>query len=185
MKVVIIHGTGGSPDGNWFPWLSAELTKRKFDVVVPRMPTPEGQSLAAWLTAFDQLVGPVDANTILIGHSVGAVFLLRLLERVQNPVRSSFFVAGFSGFLGLPKFDTLNSTFVNGGYNWKAIRSNAGEVFCYSGSDDPYVPLAQAIDLAKNLGVEAQIIEGGGHLNAEFGYRTFPLILNELTKLGV
>lgn len=181
MKVVIIHGTGGNPDGNWFPWLSAELSKCNVPVIIPRMPTPEGQSLAAWLTTFDTLVGPVDAETVLIGHSVGAVFLLRLLERIEKPVRASFFVAGFIGYLGIEKFDLLNSTFVEGEYDWNLIQSNAGKAVCFSGSDDPYVPIEQGIEIARNLKVAPRIIEGGGHLNAEFGYHTFPLLLEELS----
>jgi hypothetical protein len=41
-KFVIIHGTKGSPEGNWFPWLADFLRQQHAEVVVPRMPTPEG-----------------------------------------------------------------------------------------------------------------------------------------------
>ena len=35
---IIIHGSFGSKDGNWFPWLKKELEKENKDVVVPQMP---------------------------------------------------------------------------------------------------------------------------------------------------
>ena len=45
MKALIFHGTMGSPNGNWFPWLQSELISKGWDVDVPAFPTPEGQSL--------------------------------------------------------------------------------------------------------------------------------------------
>ena len=49
MKALIFHGTHGSPEGNWFPWLHGELISKGWDVDVPAFPTPEGQSLDNWI----------------------------------------------------------------------------------------------------------------------------------------
>jgi uncharacterized protein len=179
-KIVIIHGTKGSPMGNWFPWLSAELTKRGAEVIIPRMPTPEGQSLDSWLAAFAEQVGAVDRSTTVIGHSVGAVFLLRLLERAIQPIGRCVFVAGFTSAIGIPEYDILNATFVNDNYNWIAIRANAGDILCFSGDDDPYVPMAQGLEVARNLNVIPYIVPKGGHLNTASGFIAFPLLLEKL-----
>lgn len=183
-RYIIIHGTKGSPSANWFPWLAAQLRARGAGVLIPQMPTPEGQSLASWLTALSQQVSTVDSQTCIIGHSVGAVFLLRYLERCAGPLGSSVFVAGFTGTLGNPEYDQLNSTFVDTSYDWIKIRRNAGRIVCIAGDDDPYVPLSQPSELAEHLGAQLQLIPGGGHLNSEFGYDSFPMLLEQLLTSG-
>ena len=182
-KFVIIHGTGGSPEGNWFPWLAKKLGARGAEVVVPRLPTPEGQNLASWLAAFAEQAGKIDESTTVIGHSCGAVCLLRILEVSADPIGCSVFVAGLTGALNIPQFDSLNATFVDRPFDWETIRRNAGRVLCFSGDNDPYVPLAQGLEIAEMLHIQPTIVADGGHLNAESGYTTFPLLLEKLVNL--
>ena len=170
---IIIHGTKGSPEGNWFPWLSAKLSRHGARVTVPRMPTPEGQSLTGWSASFAKQVGEVDERTCIIGHSIGATFLLRYLESCKAPIGSAVFVAGLTGAIGIAEYDELNSSFVSGPYNWGVIKQNAGRIVCFAGDVDPYVPREQQREMAQNLGVELRVIPGGGHLNSEFGYDSF------------
>ncbi len=51
-NIIIIHGTGGDPNENWFPWLKSELEKLNCRVLFPKFPTPENQSLQNWLNVF-------------------------------------------------------------------------------------------------------------------------------------
>ena len=181
-KFVIIHGTKGSPEGNWFPWLADTLRRRHAQVVVPRMPTPEGQNLANWLREFWRQVGVIDGATTLIGHSLGATFLLRVLESQKAPIAQSVFVAGLLGPIGIAEYDQLNSTFIETSYDWGTIQRNAGAVVCLSGENDPYVPAEQGEELAAKLGIKNNLIHQGGHLNAEFGYTSFQALLGLLNK---
>lgn len=183
-KAAIVHGTKGSPDGNWFRWLAAELVQNGYDTYLPQFPTPDGQTLSNWLKHFDAKVGELDGSSLLIGHSVGAVFVLRLLERLRQPIFGAVLVAGFTGSLGLPEYDALNSTFVTNFFNWRTIRNNAGNILCFDGDRDPYVPANQGQEIVQNLGVRQIIIKNGGHLNAEFGFTSFPAIMEELVRIG-
>ncbi len=183
-KIVIIHGTKGSPEGNWFPWLAESLRHQHAQVVTPRMPTPDGQNLLNWVSEFSRQVGVIDEGTTLIGHSLGATFLLRILERQTVPVAQSIFVAGLLDKIGIAEYDQLNRSFIETSYDWVTIRRNAGRVVCLSGEGDPYVPALQGEQLASNLGVKSRMIPRGGHLNADFGYTSFPELLDLLNLAG-
>ena len=40
---IILHGSFGSKDGNWFPWLKNELEKKNNSVELPQMPIGTGK----------------------------------------------------------------------------------------------------------------------------------------------
>ena len=51
---IIIHGSFGSKDGNWFPWLKNKLKDK--NVVVPQMPIGVGnQNFENWSKVLDEL----------------------------------------------------------------------------------------------------------------------------------
>lgn len=180
MKIIIIHGTKGSPEGNWFPWLKRELEARGHEVYVPHFPTPENQSSAEWCKTLKDQAPVFDGDTVLVGHSCGATHILHVLEEAREPMAKTVLVSGFIDKLGNPEYDTLNKTFIERNFNWEKIRRNAGKLYMFHGDNDPYVPLPFAQRLANKLKAPLTIIKGGGHLNAEAGYTEFPEILNAI-----
>ena len=182
-RVIISHGTLGHPGRAWFPWLAAQLQELGIEVVLPHYPTPEEQSLESWLAAFREAAAELRSDDILVGHSLGAVFSLRLLEHYRLPIKGTFLVAAFAGPIGNLRFDALNTTFVEAPFDWAAIRDCAGVLKSYSSDNDPFVPLSLGLELAAYLNIKAEIIPNGGHLIANSGYAEFPLLLNEIVPL--
>lgn len=175
-RVIVIHGAHGGPETNWFPWLHTTLEAEGIEVVRPCFPTPEGQSLSAWFNAYDLMVGSLPfAPTVLVGHSLGAAFALRLIERAVEPVAGLFLAAGFVGALGLPDYDAINHSFFAAPFDWPAIRERKGRVYrCWASDNDPYVPLSRSQDMAACLEAPLDIVSGAEHLNSETGFVTFP-----------
>ena len=182
-KVIIFHGSYGSPEENWFPWLAEEIKKLGHEVAVPRFLTPEGQSLSNWRKAFSEQVGELTEDMILVGHSLAPGFILNLLEESDVRVRGIFLVSGFLGKLGSDEFDPINETFVCREFDWDRIKHNAGEIHVYNSDDDPYVPLEKGKELSDKLGVQLTIIQRGGHINTSAGFRSFPQLLDDLKEL--
>lgn len=181
-QAVIIHGTYGNPEENWFPWLGKELEGEGYEVIVPTFPTPEDQSLDSWRSVFSKHENSLDPETILIGHSLGAAFALDILERTTRPIRATYLVAGFLNPLGNQKFDTLNRTFVERSFDWEIIKQNAEQIFVIASDNDPYVPEEESFEIASRLETEPIIIEGAGHFNAQSGYKTFELLCDMIRE---
>ncbi len=181
MNVFIFHGTMGSPQGNWFPWLERELKVLGIEVFVPKFPTPEGQSLENWLKAFEPYLDKVNSETVFIGHSMGPGFFLRLLERRTSSIKAAILASPFDGFIGVEPYDTLNKTFIDHPFDWEKIKKNCGKFSVFAGDDDPYVAIKFPQRIAGNLGVELKIIPGGKHLGETL--KEFPVVLEEIKKL--
>ena len=182
-SVILLHGTASNPESNWFPWLRKRLETRKVKVQVPKLPTPAGQSLKMWLREFDAQVPVIGEKTILVGHSMGAGFALRLLERCNEAIKACFLVSAWEGKLNNPAFDPLIESFFREPFNYEAMKKNSGKLKMYHGDNDPYVPLKMAQELSEKLASPLQVVPNGGPLNAEAGYLSFSSLLEDILEV--
>ena len=79
-KYVILHGYKSRPDRPRWLWFKSELEKLGHEVVIPVLPNSdepsESEQVAAALAAVTY-----DENTILVGHSLGAVVAMKMLQK--------------------------------------------------------------------------------------------------------
>lgn len=176
MNFIIIHGIYGNPEENWFPWLKQQLESRGFEVIAPKFPTPLNQTLESWLRVFADYENKINEETVLIGHSLGAAFILNYLENTNKRIKAAFLAAGYHKLLD-NKFYELNKTFVDKQFNWEKIKQSCNKFFVFASDNDPYIPLETNKELAANLNTELNIVANGGHLNKDAGYGEFPLLL--------
>ncbi len=169
-KAVILHGTHGNPDNNWFPWLKAKLEQNGYEVWIPQLPDcdkPNRNTYGDFLFS----CGWDFTDNIVVGHSSGAVEVLNLLMDDRCPhVRQAVMLGVWSG--GLPQGFSDPSTFANlfppDGFDFQRIRDRASSLAFLHGSDDPYCPLEQAEYVSQQLGAPLGVVRGGGHLGAQF-----------------
>lgn len=181
-SVIVLHGCGGSPEGNWFPWLKKELATSGTSCIVPRLPAPESQNLASWQAAFYvQFPGGLQPKDILIGHSTGSLLAMRLLERQRTPITAAYLVCPFAEDLGGP-FDPYNRSFYAAPFDWDKIASGALSTTIYAGTNDPYVPQEKTQKVADAIGVPVTWIKNGQHLNKEAGYSMFLPLLESVRQ---
>lgn len=180
MNAFIFHGTAGYPTENWFPWLKEKLEAKGLEVFVPQFPTPEGQSFEAWVEVLEPYLSKIDENTILVGHSLGGEFLLKLLESGEQKVKIAVFVGTPIGVKPILNYDR-DAAFINGfNFNWDKIKNKAQAFIVYQSDNDPYVGLGNGQELAKQLGTELSFIPNAGHFNEKAGYLKFEGLLSKL-----
>ncbi|MBI4127249.1 serine hydrolase family protein [Candidatus Peregrinibacteria bacterium] len=176
-NIFIIHGSGGTPQDNWFPWLKSELEKQGHHVIVPQFPTPGNQTFEKWLEVLKNYEEFLTPETIFVGHSLGATFILKILEKF--PAKAIFSVAGFIGKLG-NEFDEINRDFVKQSFDREKIKQNCKHFEIFHSDNDPYIKLEKAEELARFLGIKVTLMPGAGHINESAGYTKFPLLLEKI-----
>ena len=181
-NAIILHGTGGSPEGNWFRWLEAELKAKGLDVWLPALPFPDHPSLREELDFVHKHCPFVLTDeTIIIGHSSGAILALLLAQECSQNLGAVVAVSVFyDNSLGWSANDRLFDM----PFNWEKIRANAPAILCIHSDDDPYVPLEQARYVAERVGAEFVVMPSQGHFNLEKSetYKEFPALLYVLEE---
>ncbi len=176
----IIHGSNGSKDAHWYPWLKQKLQKRGFKVFLPQFPIEENQTLQNWLDTIQSFKEDLK-DSIFIGHSLGVLFILNVLNQWDIKVKATFLVSGFSGHLeaeGEPNLDD----FAERDFNWEKIRQNCNHFYVIHSDNDPYISLERAKELANNLKVDVILVKGGEHFQEQSGFKTFNLLLEKIEK---
>ncbi|MGE0363393.1 MAG: RBBP9/YdeN family alpha/beta hydrolase [Vicinamibacterales bacterium] len=156
--VVLIHGNGGCTAADfWLPTVECELAALGLDVVNRTFPDNLKARARHWLPHLEGL--GADANTVVIGHSSGAVAALRYAE--THRLRGSVLVSVCHTDLGDP-FERA-SGYYEQPWDWAAIRAHQGWVGIFHSTDDPHIPVAEPRFIAARLGASYFELEGRGH----------------------
>lgn len=187
-KAIILHGTLGSPQENWFPWLAQELIALGYKVSSPQLPTPDGQTPENWVNVIAQTVdylGGPDDQTIFIAHSMSCLSVCHYLSTITPSVKACIFAAGFTDRLldTQEPYPTLNNPLIDKPLDWNIVRKNCRQFICFASDNDPYVPLDIAQKFAHNLNAEFILVNGGGHLSSTSGFTKFPQLLDKIKSL--
>lgn len=183
-NIFIFHGTEGHPKENWFPWLKAELEAKDYNVIVPQFPSPPvvAAKITEWFDVLKDYEQYINEDTVIVGHSLGGVFTLRVLEKLDHPIKAAFFVGAPIGVRPILNYDRDNS-FSGFEFDWEAIKGHAKDFVVYQSDDDPYVGLDNGKELAKHLGVELSFIPNAGHFNLKAGYTEFADLRDRLLRI--
>ncbi len=185
-RAVLLHGTDGSPDDLWFPWLRSQLESAGYEVFAPLLPnnhTPNEKTYSNFLKDSNWDF----SNNVLIGHSSGATTALNLLSTEWFPkVKATVLVGAFLNerLLQLSSPDWYDTSqfkdlFLEE-YDADLLREKSNRFYFVHGSDDPYCDIHDAENLSKDLGGSFITIPNGGHLSASWGYTELPQIIDQL-----
>jgi len=145
-KAILIHGNGGCTAGDiWLPWVERELAAAGLEVINRTFPDNVKARARYWLPFLEEL--GADDQTILIGHSSGAVAAMRYAE--THRLLGSVLVGVCHTDLG--DAGEAASGYYQAPWQWDRIRSNQRWIGIFQSSDDPLIPVAEARFVAAQL----------------------------------
>lgn len=160
-RVLIIHGWESNSREHWFLAEKERLEKLGYEVFVPDMPNTLHPQKEEWVKVIEDF-NP-DENSILIGHSLGGVAMLRYLEIADKKVGECVFIATPIKKLGAGYEGIEN--FLEGDFNWNKIKGNAEKLIVFNQTEDPAVPIQHGKDLANFINTELVIVEDDDHFD--------------------
>lgn len=181
-QVYIIHGYGASPQHHWFPWLKEKLAQDGITAIIPALPDPEHPVKENWDACLKQTIGIPEKNTYFIAHSLGCIALLDYLQQLESPFKIGglVLVSGFSS--AVPGYSLINPFIAHALQPEKIIDITTQRVVIAS-QDDPIVPYELTCQLAQDLQARLLSVEHAGHFLGSDGFKRFPLLQNELSRI--
>lgn len=161
----------------WHGSLRKKLGKN-FDVLLARMPNATSAKYQEWEIIFDKMAPLLEENVILIGHSLGAIFLAKYLSENQFPkkIRATFLIA--------PPHDDKKLHESLADFNLPkslaGLAEQGGRIFLYHSQDDPTVPYSHSLKYKKSLPKAVlKTFKNRGHFNQP----EFPELVREIKGL--
>jgi len=169
-------------DKRWRYSLEKELGQG-FEVIAPTMPNKQNSKYKEWKIWFEKILPYIDDNIILIGHSLGGIFLAKYLSENDFPKKI------LATYLIAAPYDDKEYKEKDGGYSLadfalpdslRRLEKQGGRIYLYHSKDDPIVPFAEVKKYAETLpSTEKEIFEEKGHFMQE----EFPELIDNIRQL--
>jgi len=168
-------------------WSDYYLDKKlgnRFHIIRPRMPLQDFSKYKEWKIHFEKYFPLLKDNIILIGGSLGGIFLAKYLSENKFPKKI------LSIYLVCPPFDdTLLGEDLAGGFKLKSdlslIKENSKNLYLLFSKNDDVVPIAHAKKFEEKL-KNANIIiydDKNGHFQIEEFPEIVKMIINDFRKI--
>lgn len=139
---------------------------KNFEIIKPRMPLQDNAKYEEWKIHFERHFPQLKNNIILIGSSLGGIFLAKYLSENKFPKKI------LSTYLVCPPYDnTLIGEDLAGGFKLKSdlslLNENSKKLCFMFSKDDDFVPISHAEKYRKKLkNANFEIFESkNGHFN--------------------
>lgn len=172
-RIILIHGNGGGDAYScWLPQVAKDLRALGLEVINESFPDPIKARSSIWLPYIEEL--GADENTVIIGHSSGAVAAMRYAEthRILGSVLAS------ACYTDLGDASERVSGYYEPPWGWNAIKTNQEWIIQFASPDDPYIPITEARFIQKHLGSKYHELDKRGH----FMDNSFPELVKALKK---
>ena len=162
----------------WKDTLDKKLGKN-FQVIYPEMPGAENAQFVAWKIWFEKIIPHLKNGVVLVGHSLGGIFLSVYLSKYKLPkkIKATLLVAA-------PYFDKSRKDLPK---DWllpaslSRLSNQGGEILLYQSKDDGIVSFSNHKKYVKALpSATERIFKDRGH----FIIPKFPEIVRDIKSIS-
>jgi predicted alpha/beta hydrolase family esterase len=162
-------------NSHWLPWLQQQLVLKGVLAQTPELPEPYSPDYKKWREVFEQF--KIDRDTMLVGHSCGAGFLVRWLSENKIQVGKVALVGPW-----LDPHHTAPNKFFDFTLDPELLARTQGLSAFYSTDDGEEVLTSVEMLKAAIPALEEKKFSGRGHFTlSDMGTREFPELLEWLT----
>jgi predicted alpha/beta hydrolase family esterase len=162
---------------DWKDTLQEKLGEN-FEVLTPRMPNGTNARYKEWKIWFERIIPFFRRNVILIGHSLGGIFLAKYLaeNKIPKKIKSTILVA--APFDDSDKEESVTEFKLP--LSLEKFAEQGGRIYLVQSKDDPNVSFAHLEKYKRALPkAETMIFNDRGHFRQE----TFPEMIRLLKQL--
>jgi len=148
-----------------------------FDVILIKMPCKDNAKYSEWKLWFEKYIPLFNDEVILVGHSLGGIFLAKYLSENKFPkkLRGAFLVSA-------PYDDETQDSL--GDFrlerSLEQLKNQVTDIYLYHSKDDDVVRFADFESYKKELpNAHAEAFEDRGHINQE----KFPELIRDIKKV--
>lgn len=167
-----------APVQKWRDTLQSELGEQ-WQMLMPTMPSKYNAKYLEWCIWFDKVVPHLQDDVVLIGHSLGGIFLAKYLEEGSMPmkIKATFLIAA-------PHSETEEGESLADFVlpeRLDRFAAQAGKLFLYHSKDDDVVPFGELSHYQAQLpDATVRIFSDRGH----FLGPELPEIIADVEALG-
>ena len=178
MKIILLPGNGNSDVNDiWFPYVKNSLEKHKLEVLAKNMPDPEFARKTIWLPFIENEL-KADQDTVAIGHSSGAVAIMRYLE--THKLLGAILVGACYTDLGYESEKV--SGYYDDPWQWETIKQNAQWIVQFASQDDPYIGIEEPRFIHEKLNSEFHEYTDQGHFGDDIHKTEFPELVETIVR---
>ena len=169
-RILILHGWGGSDTPHWQAELASKIAKNYGTVSFPLLDNCHYPSKNRWIKQVKQTLKEFKPDTVVC-HSLANTLWFWLCQEEILEVERLFMVSP-------PSLCTEEKTIKTFFPCEKPQNIHAKEVHMIVSTDDPWVKMTEAEQLASHYEATLTTIKNAGHINADSGYGKWELIEN-------
>lgn len=161
--IALVPGNGGCDvfsDDMWYNWVKNKLNAYdpKLNVRAENMPDPIVGRESLWIPFMREEL-KIGENSIIVGHSTGAVAAVRFCE--QYKVRGIVIVGAYTTDCGIEN-ERLSGYF-DRPWEWDKVKTNTDWIVQFGSEDDEYLSWAEQVEVSVGLKSEFHQFKDRGH----------------------